>query len=43
MRYIYPFNGRTIINVSGDKLQYIVFKRLENGEYIYNIGRIHGI
>ena len=32
-----------IINVSGDKLQYTVFKRLENGEYIYNIGRIHGI
>ena len=26
-----------IINVSGDKLQYTVFKRLENGEYIYNI------
>ena len=32
-----------IINVSGDKLQYTVFKRLENGEYIYNIGQIHGI
>ena len=32
-----------IINVSGDKLQYTVFKRLENGEYIYNIGRIYGI
>ena len=32
-----------IINVSGDKLQYTVFKRLENGKYIYNIGRIHGI
>ncbi len=27
----------------GDKLQYTVFKRLENGEYIYNIGRIYGI
>ena len=32
-----------IINVSDGKLQYTVFKRLENGEYIYNIGRIHGI
>ena len=32
-----------IINVSGGKLQYTVFKRLENGEYIYNIGWIHGI
>ncbi len=32
-----------IIKVSGNQLQYTVYKRLENGEYIYNVDRIHGI
>ena len=30
------------IDVSGSRVQYTVFKRLKNGKYIYNIGRIHG-
>ena len=41
------FNGVGILDMNYWELVHmaylVVSKRLENGEYIYNIGRIHGI
>jgi RHS repeat-associated protein len=37
--------GRTtnrLVNVSGKRLQYTIYKRVVNNKSIYNIGRIHG-